>query len=302
MQFGLEMLPEPQGDIGILCGIGYCVGNGHTIKGDGGFAGPKQGFDRNRFVIQVTLRQDIHTMVMLACVQGIGHQHSVIDRGYINAIAMEDLGVIFHVLADLQHRGILEHRLQHFEGLFQWHLPLSQTFATKEIVASLFMGERDVAGGARFDTKRHTHQIYNHGIQPGGFGIYRHIATLIGLVDPLLQAWGIADTLIFLSIKSHGNGGFGRSRTARGADLWNSWSLTPQLIRHAFGQGAELHICEEAQQHFWIWIQNFQVFKGEIQLHGAIQLHQSFGHLDLVTFLNQSLAPLGLFDLFGAIQ
>ena len=50
---------------------------------------------------------------MFASVQRIGHQHGVIKGGHGDADLGKNLGVIFHVLPDLEDAWILQHRGQH---------------------------------------------------------------------------------------------------------------------------------------------------------------------------------------------
>ena len=75
---------------------------------------------------QVTLGQAVHTVIVQARMHGIGHQHCVIKRGYINAVAGEYLGVVLHVLTDLQNGFIFQNRLQHCQGFIDTHLTFDQ--------------------------------------------------------------------------------------------------------------------------------------------------------------------------------
>ena len=47
-------------------------------------------------------------MIVFACVQGVGHEHGVINRCDIDAVALEHLGVVFHVLPDFHYGRIFE--------------------------------------------------------------------------------------------------------------------------------------------------------------------------------------------------
>ncbi len=47
-------------------------------------------------------------MIMLTCVERVGHEHSVINRCDIDAVALEHFGVVFHVLPDLHDGRIFE--------------------------------------------------------------------------------------------------------------------------------------------------------------------------------------------------
>ena len=302
VQLGLELLPQTQGDVGVLGRIGRGVVDRHPIKGDRGFAAAQQRFDRDRLVIEVAFRQRVHAMPVHAAMQRVGQQHGVVDRGHVNAVAGKDLGVVFHVLADLEDGVILQHRFQHLQRRLQRHLPLGQIVRAKQIVGiSRLMRERHIAGLPGHHAEADADQIGDHLVETGGLGIHRDIAVFANEVDPLLQGLGVAHGGIFGTVKARRFGQFQRGGRGGGC-FGDGRGLAAQLVGHTLGQGAELHLGEEAQERFGVRVAHFQIVEGEVQLHVAIQLHKAFGHLDLLALLDQGLAALGLFDLLGAVQ
>ena len=112
VQLGFEQLPQAQGDVGVFGGVFDRVVNAHPVKGDLRFAAAQERFDRDGLVAQILLGQRIHPVGVQARMHGVRQQHRVVQRRNADAVAGEDLPVIFHVLADFQDRRILEHRLQ----------------------------------------------------------------------------------------------------------------------------------------------------------------------------------------------
>ena len=68
---------------------------------------------RDGHVREVAFGERVHPVVVDAGIEGVGHQHRVVDGGYAHAVLGKDLGVVLHVLADLEDGVILEDR---FEG------------------------------------------------------------------------------------------------------------------------------------------------------------------------------------------
>ena len=135
---------------------------------------------------QIGFRQRVHAVVMDARVHRIGHEHGVIDRRHADSAAGEDLGIIFHVLPDLQDRGVLEHGLQDRQRLGLGHLPFGKLGRPEQVIDPAAMPERDVAGECRFGGKRDADQTRPHFVKAGGFGIHRHIALVADACDPCL--------------------------------------------------------------------------------------------------------------------
>ena len=108
MQLRLKQLPQPQRNIRILGGIFHCLINGNLIKGNRRFSRPQKRFDADRFMFQITVRQIIHPMIMLAAIDRVRQQHRVIHRRNRHVVTGKNFGVIFHVLADFHNRRVLQ--------------------------------------------------------------------------------------------------------------------------------------------------------------------------------------------------
>ena len=73
-------------------------------------------------------------MVMKSTILRIAHQHGVIDGCNLNAYTRQNLGVIFHILTNLQNRGIFQHRFKHGQSRSLIHLSLCQYISTKQVI------------------------------------------------------------------------------------------------------------------------------------------------------------------------
>ena len=96
------------------------------IKGDLFFATAKQILDRDRAMIEITLRQGIHAMPMQARMKRIGNQHRIVDGRDIDPVTRQHLGIIFHVLPDFQNRSILQQGRECLHNLTHQDLPIRQ--------------------------------------------------------------------------------------------------------------------------------------------------------------------------------
>ena len=124
MQLRFEQFPQAQSDVRIFGSIFRGLVNSDVVECDRGFPRPQKRFDRNGFVIQIALRQRIHTVTVQTAMQGIRHQHRVINRRNGDPQIGKDLGIIFHVLPDFQDRRILKNGFEHVQGSVQPKLSL----------------------------------------------------------------------------------------------------------------------------------------------------------------------------------
>ena len=191
-------------------------------------------------------------------------------------MAGHDLGIVFHILADLENRGILKHRFQHRKCRVEIHLALGQGIRSKKIVAACLglVGEGDIAGFARLNAKGYTYQIGGHFIEAGGLGVKGNPAAAPDPVDPDLQRLGIAHAFVFFGVERHGlcrivlccrsggSGGIGDHRR-----------FAAHLLGHPGAEGAELHLGQEIQYRIRIGFAQFQIIKRKVERHVAVQLH-----------------------------
>ena len=306
MQLRLENLPKAQGDIRILGRVFRGLINRHQIKGDLAFARTDDLFDRDRRMGQIAFGQRVHAVAVQTCVHRIRQQHGVINRCDINAIARQNLGVVFHVLADFHHSRVFQQRFQQRQRLVQLDLPFGQFGPTEQIITPLAaMPKRDVSRLARLDRQGHTHQFRRHFVQAGGFGIDRHITKLMRLRDPCLQCLDIAHAIVAGRLKRdirHRRAIVRRRVRTLRRGVGNNGRIDPEGIRNPLGQRAELHLFQKAQQRVGIRISMLQIIQSEIQWRFAVQLHQLFRQFDLIALFDQGLTALGLLDLFRAVQ
>ena len=145
-QPGLERLVQPAGDVGILGGIIERGIERHQIEGDLFLADAGDLLEGDRVDAEVEPRQLVHAVAVLAALEHIGNQHGVVARGDLDAVALEYGGVVFDVMADLEHRRVLEHRLQQCERLIQRDLGRSAAGLKPQGVAlGWAVAERHVA-------------------------------------------------------------------------------------------------------------------------------------------------------------
>ena len=151
VKLGFEGLPKAQGDVGILGGIAGSGVDGDAVEGDLRLARADQLFDRNGFVGKVAVGKLVHAVIVQAREHGVRHQHGVVDRGDVDAETGEDLGVVFHVLADLHHGRVFKQGLQKGERGGQVKLAFKQGVGGKK-VAALAVADRDVGRLPGFGT------------------------------------------------------------------------------------------------------------------------------------------------------
>jgi len=196
MQLGFEQLPQPQGHIGVFGGVFDGVVDGDLVEGDLAFAAAKKGFDRDRFVAKVKVGQGVHAVVVQACLHGIAHQHRVVEGRDADAATGEDLPVVFHVLADLEDRGVLKQRLERGKGCVQRQLAFGERGCPEKIAAAGGMAQRDISGASGIDAKGNADQIGLHLVKTGGFGVHRDVADVADMLGPAVQRLHVADAFV----------------------------------------------------------------------------------------------------------
>ena len=170
------------------------------------------------------LSHGVHAVRSPAGVEHIGHQHGVVERRDLDAVARQHLHVILQVLPDLEDALVLEQRLEDGERLRNRHLR-GHDLAWKEAgaVAALAVDQRHVAGGVGADREREAAQLRLHRIEARGLGVDRNHAGIDRARDPGAQFIDRAHRLVARAVERRGLGrsdaGFGerlRGRTAGG--------------------------------------------------------------------------------------
>ncbi len=134
---------------------------------------------------------------MQAGIERVRHQHRVVDRRHRDAMTRENLGVIFHVLADFQHRRVRQQRLQRGQNLVQPKLALGQFIRAKQIIGpALLVTDRNIARLARHHAQRDADQLGAHLVKRCGLGIDRHVAPFARQRRPARQGFHRIDALI----------------------------------------------------------------------------------------------------------
>ena len=219
-QARLQQPVQPPGDVGILGGVLGCLVQRHLVEGDLILAAAGDLLEGDGLVVEMQLRQLIHAVAMQPAFQHVGDQHAVIHRCHLNGhipVVAEDQPVIFHIVADLDNRGVLQHRLQQFQRALLVDLLRALSRGVQQIALIRAIAgpvpDRDVAGLACLDRQRDTDQLRRHRIQRGGLGIDRDCASFHGRLDPAFQI-GFLDHrliggLLRGDLRRHGDAGRG---------------------------------------------------------------------------------------------
>ena len=123
--------------------------------------------------------------LVVAGIEHIGDQHRVVDRRDLDAALGEHVPVELHVLADLEHAGVFEQRLQQRERLAPPRIwPGARPPPPKRSPSPCAMADRDVAGLARRDGERDADEIGLHRIERSRLGVEGDDAGVVGARDP----------------------------------------------------------------------------------------------------------------------
>ena len=153
------------------------------------------------------------------------------------------------------------------------------------------MAERDIGGFIRREGDGNADQVAGLAVEAVGLAVDTDDAGLIGAGDPVLERLEVADAGIGLAVEAD---------IAGGGFLDDAFGL--ERFAHAAGDGAELHLLEEVDEGFRVRIADGKVLDGDLYGHVLIELDEFLRDEDLIGVLDQGLAALGLFDLFGAFE
>ncbi len=259
------------------------------------------------------LGQLVHAVVVQARFQHIGHQHGVLDRRHLHAVARQHGHVVLGVLRDLEDGGVLQQRLQPGDDHVERDLLDVRRRLQLQALAVL-VADGNVAGLARRDGEGDPAQA---GVGRGegvGLGVEGDEAVRRRARDPAVQVRHVTHALIGLNVDRRlvrrplgdwlgriarlhhrGGGGAGRGRGRGGA---GGRRAVPDAPR----QGAELHLLQEVRQGRPVRVGHGQAVDRHGQGRVAGQLHQLARQPHLVGEIDQGLAALVLLDLAGARQ
>ena len=144
------------------------------------------------------LGQRVHAVAVVGRpgIERVGDQHRVVERRDLDAAAGEDVPVELDVLADLEHAGVFEQRLQQRDRFGFGDLAGQQAAAVEQAGLAGAMADRDVAGLARRDGERDADELGLQRIERSRLGVEGDDARLEGAGDPRLQRRGVADGLV----------------------------------------------------------------------------------------------------------
>ena len=257
-QLGLENLPQAQGDVGILGGVFCRLVQRDPIERHLRLARSGNLLERNSVVLQVSLRQRVHAVIVLARIQYVRQQHRVINRRDIDVVRGEDREVVLDILPDLQDRRIFEHRFQSAQCILHADLPwrICAKHVSVARIVWIDMRERDVAGFIRCERQGYADKVGRDGIETVGLCVNCNIALFGGACDPLFQLFEIADADVFAAVDRIfcGLGG-----------LQGTFEF--HHFPHAPRDGAEFHFFQEIDQRVRVRILHGEVFERYVERH-----------------------------------
>ena len=185
----------------------------------------------------------------------------------------------------------------------QVHLAFGSFCCAQKIALAGDMGERDVAGLARLDAERYANQIGAHFVEAGGFGVDGDPAAFADFGDPSIERRRVRDHLVFVWVNRRIQAGIASSFFhRRGGCVVDGWGLDAKFACDAVGDGAELHFRQKREQFFCVRFAVVELFERGVERRVLIEKNQLAANADLIGVINQGLAALGLFDLFGPLQ
>jgi hypothetical protein len=226
-------------------------------------------------VLEVDRRGLVHAVAgkRLARVEVEGHDHRVLDRRHLHAMAGEDVEVIFEVVPDLDHAVVGEQGFQKRERGVERHL--RRSFA--EHVIARLVRERDVTGAAGAGGQADADQAGFHAVQPVGLGIDGDDALMTGVRDPAFELLDGGHGFIASAVDRRQRFGLGRGRRAFGRGGGGGDRHGGGRRPDAGEQRLEAVMGEEVLQRLgWDALQ-CQVFERLGQVHAVVQGDETAG-------------------------
>ena len=138
---------------------------------------------RDDGVIEVTACEFAERVRAAAGVEHVGHQQQVVEGRELDVVAGKHKDVGLHVVADLEHAGVFEQRLELRQRVAFGDLPRGAAAAGQEIVRRA-MAERNIGSFVRRQRERDADDLGDHRIGRGRDDVDRDHAFVSCLGDP----------------------------------------------------------------------------------------------------------------------
>ncbi len=144
----------------------------------------------------------------LAGVERVGEEDRIVEGRDGDAVAVEKQAERLEVVGDLEHRGLLEERLQAAERLVDGNLAGEQA-GVEEVRLAVAVAERDIDGAPRPGRQRDADDLGQHRIRRSRLRGDGDMADLHRLGDQRLEAGAVGEGLIGLEVDRRGGRGRG---------------------------------------------------------------------------------------------
>ncbi len=145
-------------------------------------AGPAHILEGQALVVEQRLGELVHPVPLHpARVEVEGHHERVVQWSDDHAMTNEHGQVIFEIVPDLEHAGVLQQRLQSPADLLERQLV--RPFGEQTVAAGLVI-DRNVAGAPSADAQADADQSAGHAVQAIGLRVDSHHAEPGRLCDP----------------------------------------------------------------------------------------------------------------------
>ena len=188
-QARLQHMPEPERNVGILGGI---FGRGverHLVEADLLRAHPAHRLIGDALMLEMSLRQFVEPVVGPPGIEVEAHHQRIVIGRDVDAGLLEHHPVIFEVVPDLEHRRVLEQRLQPVKDELQRKLVRGL-----RIEVDADMAHRNVAGAVRRRRQTDPGELGDDAVDAVGLGIDRDITLRARFGDRILaELRGVMD-------------------------------------------------------------------------------------------------------------
>ena len=296
---GLEPVPQAERDVGVLGGIFGRLGECDLVESQLVLAGSADRFEGQAVVGEMLFRKLVHAVAEAPGVEVEAHHHRIVDRRGRDGFLGEHGQVIFEIVTDLEHRRVLEQRLQtgHDFGL-------GELFGGFGEHVDARMADRDVAGASRSGREADPGEAGDHTVDAVGFGIDRDEALRGRLGDPAVERVDRHHRLVGRAVDDYRLGLSGAKAFRLEPDCGTAAALASSrrgraAADHPVHQGLEPHVLEENAKGLGRDAFESERFQGLGKLAVAHQPNQLTAQAGVGGVVNQRLSELGLGDLVG---